>query len=50
MRLKLRGEEREEFTRLAWLAHSPPFVREMVKRLQEQNHAYETELNARRRR
>ncbi len=48
--LKLRGEEREEFVRLAWLAHSPPYVRDLVKRLQEQNQAYETELNSRRRR
>jgi len=31
--LKLSGNERERFLELAWLTHTPVYIRELVKRL-----------------
>jgi hypothetical protein len=31
--LRLHGEERERFLELAWLTHTPVYIRELVKRL-----------------
>lgn len=35
--LKLRGPEREQFIQLAWLAHSPTYVRDLVGKLEREN-------------
>jgi hypothetical protein len=30
--LRLHGEQRERFFELAWLAHTPPYIRELLQR------------------
>lgn len=45
--LELVGPERERFFELAWLAHSPPYVRDLVERQRHQISRLEKRLSRR---